>query len=100
VLQCYTRVQMKVTYNYRNLARHKVSPMEVDQVADEDTTIECLVPPSNRGNERLMLVGFTKNYRLLEIGVEFFYYEDRMHIFHANDANKHYQQEYRKQIKQ
>ncbi len=89
----------RTTYNYASLSKHHVSLIEVDELATAGNTIECEMPPSNRGNERLMLIGFTNNGRLLEIGIEFFYDEDRMHIFHGNDCNKHYEQEYRRRIK-
>jgi uncharacterized DUF497 family protein len=85
---------MHVTYNHRNLAQHGITPEQVDEVATAPMTIECEMSPSVQGNQRIMLVGFTSCGRLLEVGIEFFHYESRIHFFHATDANKHYKLEF------
>jgi hypothetical protein len=48
---------------------------------------------SDRGNDRVMIVGWTYAGRVLEIGVEYFDREEREHIFHAMDAGKTYKRE-------
>ena len=90
---------MRTTYDDTNLADHKVSQDEVNEVLRSDVTIERDLPPSKRGNERLMLVGFTNEGRLLELGIEFFHSEEIMHIFHADDATKQYRTEFDREVK-
>ena len=91
---------MRTTYDDANLADHGVSRDEVDEVATGSMTIELIFEPSERGNERTMLVGFTATGRLLEVGIEFFHFQERMHVFHADDATKQYEREYEARIKQ
>jgi len=88
---------MPVSYDDDNLAKHKVSHDEIDEVLDTDLRIECEMTPSDRGNERVMLVGFTLGGRLLEIGIEFF--DDHEHCFHANDATKQYRRKFEQEIR-
>jgi hypothetical protein len=78
----------ETTYNLESLDRHGVLPEEADDVLA--TGIWEEMPPSERGNERLMFVGFTASGRLLEVGIEYFDHEEREHIFHANDATTYY----------
>jgi len=77
---------LKTTYNDESLKRHKVLHSEVDEVLFSAIWEE--IPPSERGNNRLMFVGFTAEGRLLEIGVEYFDDQDREHVFHAREATK------------
>jgi hypothetical protein len=74
-----------------SLNRHGISVVEVDYVLEHygDTKEQ---PPSKRGNNRTMFIGFTLEFRLLEVGVEYFYDQDREHIYHANDARQHFQE--------
>ncbi len=81
---------MRTTYDDQNLAEHNVSREEVDEVLATDIGVDCDLPPSKRGNQRAMLVAFASEGRLLEVGLEFFLEEDRMHVFHADDATKPY----------
>lgn len=90
---------MQTTYDLRNLADHRVTQEEVEQVLRSDVTAEFDLRPSKRSNERMMLVGFTHEGRLLELGIEFFFDEDRMHVFHADDATKPYRTEFEREIK-
>lgn len=90
---------MQTTYDLRNFADHSVTQEEVDQVLRSDVAAEFDLPPSKRGNERMMLVGFTNEGRLLELGIEFFFDEDRMHMFHADDATKQYRSEFERDIR-
>ena len=88
---------MLVTLNYADLQKHNVTEIEVDQVMSSDANIECDLPSSQQGHDRLMLIGFTLSGRLLELGIEFL--PDALHIFHASDATKQYQTEFARRIK-
>lgn len=88
---------MLLSYNQGNLRKNKVTKDEVEQVILSDTTIDFQMTPSNFGNDRTMLVGFTLSGRILEIGIEFL--PDTLHVFHANDATKAYQQKFRERIR-
>lgn len=78
---------MRTIYNYESIRKHGVTEQEVDEVyaTGKDFDME----PSRTGNDRMMLVGWTAAGRLLEIGIEYLANGDE-HIFHANDATKHY----------
>lgn len=52
-----------------------------------DLTYYEELKPSERGNDRLMFVGWTQSGRILEVGIEYFDGDDREHVFHAMDAN-------------
>ena len=80
-----------LTYDDRNLKKHKVSRKEVDQVLDSRnlTTNVFDLAPARNGNERTMFVGLTMRGRLLEVGVEAISDEDE-HVFHAMNATKQY----------
>jgi uncharacterized DUF497 family protein len=86
-----------ITYNANNLIKHSITQAEVDEVISSATSVECDLPPSNRGNDRIMIVGFTVKGRLLEIGIEFF--EVALHVFHADDASKQLREEFSKRIR-
>ncbi len=81
----------RTTYNLESLERHGVSPGDVDEAMA--TGIWEELPSSERGNDRLMFIGFTASGRLLEVGVE--YFDDMEHVFHANDATNHYRHIFR-----
>ena len=80
-----------LSYDDRNLKKHKVSHQEVDQVLDSRnlTTDVFDLSPARNGNERAMFVGLTMRGRLLEVGVEVFSDTDE-HVFHAMTATKQY----------
>ena len=88
---------MLFTYDDLNLKKHRIDRSEVDDILGESSiSIECELPPSKRGNDRIMLVGFTAQGRLLEVGLEFF--EDRIYVFHANDATKEFQFQFENRV--
>jgi hypothetical protein len=90
---------MLFTYNDLGLKKHRINRSEVDDILDETSvSIECALPPSKRGNDRIMLVGFTSLGRLLEIGLEFF--EDSIHVFHANDATQEFRIQFENRVSQ
>jgi hypothetical protein len=80
---------MKITYNCESLDRHGITEQEADEVyaTGKDYDME----PSNSGNDRIMLVGWTSGVRLLEIGVEYMPH-GHDHIFHTSDATKFYRE--------
>jgi hypothetical protein len=86
----------KTTYNQESLDRHNISRAEADEVLA--TGIWDEMSGSERGNDRLMFVGFTASGRLLEIGVEYFDDEDREHVFHGNDATACYRKLYETKV--
>ena len=87
----------RITYNFDSLNRHEIGPPDIDEVMASGIWEE--MPPSIHGNSRLMFIGFTSSGRLLEVGVEYFDYEDREHVFHTNDATSHHKQVFEKRIK-
>ena len=95
--KCVTMLHMPLTYDDDNLAKHKVSRDEVDEVLDGSMTAQSELAASDRGNQRVMLIGFTLHGRLLEVGIEFF--ANRDHVFHANDATEKYRQEFERSIR-
>ncbi len=80
-----------LTYDDRNLKKHKVSRQEVDQVLDSRnlSTHVFDLPPARNGNDRAMFVGLTMGGRLMEVGVEVLSDIDE-HVFHAMNATKQY----------
>ncbi len=88
---------MLLSYNDRDLRKNKVSRDEVEQVISSDTTIDYQMQPSNYGNDRVMLVGFTLTGGMLEIGIEFL--SDSMHVFHSSSATRTYQRKFRERIR-
>ncbi len=80
-----------LTYDDKNLNKHKVSRQEVDQVLDSRnfTTEVFDLPPARNGNDRAMFVGLTMRGRLVEVGVEVLSHIDE-HVFHAMNATKQY----------
>jgi uncharacterized DUF497 family protein len=79
-------------YKSENLAKHRVSRTEVDEVLQDDRTIWLDLGVSRAGNDRLMFIGLTREGRALEIGVELI--GDDESVFHAMDAGEHYLKEF------
>lgn len=88
----------RTAYNFESLNRHGISVYESDEVIAHGIWFE--IEPSERGNNRLMFVGFTAEGRLLEVGIEYFDDEDLEHIFHANDATESYRKLFSDRINQ
>jgi uncharacterized DUF497 family protein len=84
----------KVLYNRESLNRHGVTEAEADEVVA--TGIWNELTSSERGNDRLMFVGFTSGGRLLEVGVEYFDSKNMEYVFHADDATRHYRALFKK----
>lgn len=83
---------MDFKFHYRNLAKHSVSPEEVEECfADTRKLVRA-------GSGAYWLVAKTEAGRLLEIG---FAKEpdDSAYIFHAMDAKSHQRKQYRKRGK-
>jgi uncharacterized DUF497 family protein len=85
---------VKITFNLGNLRKHNVSCEEVLEVFDCYISFAEDLTPSRRGNDRRLIIGWTDRGRVLEVGVEYFAYENREHVFHAKDACKKFQQEF------
>ncbi len=81
---------MFTKYKEAELLKHKITPKDVDFVLRSEISIWQELPPSRRGNDRVMLVGFDPAGRLLEVGVEYFDNEDTELIFHAIKATPGY----------
>ncbi len=90
---------MDATFDDDNLRKNKIDYWEVAQVLESDLTFAFELEPSERGNDRAMIVGWTYGGRVLEIGVEYFEIEDREHIFHAMDAGKKYKKEFEARLR-
>lgn len=82
------------TYEDSQLAKHEVTRSEIQQVFASELTYAEDLDPSVRGNTRAMIIGWTYEGRILEIGIEYFEDEDREHIFHAMDAGKKYKNDF------
>lgn len=89
----------KTSYDDSNLAKHGITKEEVKEVFASDLTFPMDLDPSDRGNNRAMLIGWTQSGRILEIGIEYFDDEDREHIFHAMDAGKQYKNAFEKRLR-
>ncbi len=87
---------MRTTYNTSSLKKHKVTEEEVDHVYA--TGIDFDLEPSEKGNDRIMIIGLTASGRLLEIGIEYLA-DGNEHIFHADDATKPYQLLFQKYLR-
>lgn len=88
----------KITYEDSELAKHKVTRLEIQQVFASELTYADDLAPSNRGNNRALIIGWTHEGRILEIGIEYFEDEDREHIFHAMDAGKKYKNDFEQRL--
>lgn len=73
--------------------RDGVTKDEIDDVFWDGRDFE--LPPSDRGNNRAMYVGFTSKGRLIEVGVEFLS-KTKVIVFHAMVATKPYQKRFEK----
>lgn len=87
----------QLSFNDDDLVKNGVTREEVEQVMASETAVDCDMQPSERGNDRVIIVGFTLGVRLVEVGIEFF--ADRLHVFHASDATKGYRQEFEKRVR-
>jgi len=76
-----------ITYDDENLEKHGLSRDDADELLETDIKIEEPMPNSERGNARVMLIGFNSIGQLLEIGIEVFSI-NRIHVFHGKKANK------------
>jgi len=81
-----------LSYETENLAKHKVTTTEVDEVLNDSRTIWLDLGVSRDGNDRLMFIGLTKVGRALEVGIELIGEDE--HVFHAMDASQHYMKEF------
>lgn len=86
------------TYEDDNLHKNGVTRAEVQEVFASDLSFAEDLEPSNRGNDRAMVIGWTQSGRILEIGIEYFEDEDREHIFHGMDAGKDYKKEFKMRL--
>lgn len=84
--------QMETSYNDHDLEENSVTLEEIDQVAASGSTVECSLGQSDHGHQRVILVGFTFEGRLLEVGIEFL--DHCVHVFHASTATAHYHSEF------
>ena|GEM_PF-1067293 len=78
------------TYEDENLRKNAVLRAELQEVFASDLSYAEDLDPSDRGNSRAIVIGWTYTGRILEIGIEYFESEGREHIFHAMDAGKSY----------
>ena len=85
---------MTLSFEDQNLRKHKVSCSEVKEVLGSDLSFGEDLAPSDFGNDRTMIIGWTFEGRILEVGIEYFENEDREHVFHAMDAGKRYKKEF------
>lgn len=85
-----------ITYQQENLTKHDVTEEEVDE-AISNSLVAVELPLSARLNNRVMLVGFTMEGRLLEVGVKYLT-DEHEHFFHAMDATKEYRRLFAKSI--
>ena len=84
---------MKTTYNYESLDKHGVTEQEADEVYATGMNFD--LEPNADGNDRIMVVGWTSNGRLLEIGIEYLANGDE-HIFHTSNATTPYRDKFKK----
>jgi hypothetical protein len=79
-------------FNDESLTRHGVTQQECLQALADPLAIDIEEPDSADENTRIMWVGKTHTERTLEVGVE--YLDGMDWIYHANDAQNDYKQEY------
>jgi uncharacterized DUF497 family protein len=87
-----------VTYEDENLRKNGVTRTEVLEVFASDLSYADDLEPSDRGNDRAMVIGGTQAGRILEIGIEYFEDEDREHVFHGMDAGRAYKQAFKERL--
>lgn len=88
---------MIVSFDERNLAKHRVSMAEVLEVFASDWSFAELLESNRDGNERMMVIGWTFAGRVLEVGVE--HIGESEHVFHARDASKTYVREFERRLR-
>lgn len=87
------------TFDHKNLRKHGVTRDEVLEVFQSNLSLMIELEPSKQGHQRLMIVGWTFGGRLLEIGIEFFHFQDHEHIFHGMDAGKNYRVQFERSLR-
>lgn len=81
------------TYSESYLKRKGVTPHDVAFVIASTLTREFDLPDSRRSNPRVMLIGFTPDGELIEIGLE--QLPNGYHLFHVRKpASKTYRSKY------
>jgi len=80
---------MNTIYNHDSLDRHGVSEQDVDEVYANGKDFD--MSSSVKGNDRIMVVGWTSAGRLLEVGIEYLADGDE-YIFHAMEATQYYRE--------
>lgn len=81
-----------MSYNFDRLDKAKMAKREItirdieEALDDFDAADFQLSPNPETGNDRVMTVGMTHMFRLLEIGIEIEYVTDEHCIFHVMDA--------------
>jgi len=88
------------SFDEENLHKNGITQAEIRQVLASDLSCAEDLTPSERGNNRAMVIGWTYEGRLWEVGIEYFEIEDREHVFHAMDAGKSYRQEFARKVGQ
>jgi len=87
------------TFEETNIRKNGVSQSEIIEVFESDLSFAEELTPSERGNDRAMIIGWSFSGRILEIGIEYFEDEDREHVFHAMDAGKNFRQVFERRLK-
>ncbi len=86
----------KITFDEFNIKKNRVTTEEILEVFESDFSIEVGLIPNERGNVRVMIIGWTFSGRILEVGVE--YFGDMEHIFHAMNAGKEYKRDFLRRL--
>jgi len=86
-----------IEYDDAQISKHGLSRRDVDFALRSQVWDDLGV--SERGNDRLMFVGFAEDGRLIEVGVEYFDKEDKERVFHADLATPKYQKLFKKRMK-
>ncbi len=85
-----------VTFDEFNIKKNRVTVDEILEVIESDLSIAENLVPSERGNVRVMIIGWTFSGRILEIGIE--YIADTEHVFHAMNAGKRYKKDFLRRL--
>lgn len=91
-------MEVRTTYDELNLQKNGITHEEIEQVFQSDLTFAEEMDPSERGNDRAMIIGWTHDGRLLEVGIEYFEKEEREHVFHAMDAGRAYRKQFERRL--
>jgi uncharacterized DUF497 family protein len=90
---------MDMTFDNVNIKKNKVSIAEIMEVFQSELSFAVDMSPSQRGNDRVMIIGWTHTGRVLEISVEYFDHGEREHIFHARNAGIAFELEFRRRLR-